>query len=262
MIPSVSVIIPTANRSRSFLADAITSALSQTLEPEEVLVIDNGSERVPENFHLDRKVRVLRIRAASGASVARNYGAEFARTEFLAFLDDDDWWDPHFLEEALGVAIERQLDCVYGRLDSSDGGATVRYKCATEEDLNIPTLMRRNPGLGGQNLLIRRSLYVAIGGFDPRLSCSHDRALPISLINEGHRIGIAPRAIAIRRDHQSPRLTQHPFSQVHFLWLYRKHLPQGVWLKEFLRLTAHALRKSIRYLSLRRKSSMGVAGAS
>src|SRR5690348_12724766 len=97
-MPPISVIIPTYNHAR-FLAAAIDSALSQTLKPTEVIVVDDGStdetSSVLEAF--GDKVRVIRQKN-HGVAGARNRGAEMAAGEYLAFLDADDVWLPRKLE--------------------------------------------------------------------------------------------------------------------------------------------------------------------
>jgi glycosyltransferase involved in cell wall biosynthesis/2-polyprenyl-3-methyl-5-hydroxy-6-metoxy-1,4-benzoquinol methylase len=97
--PLFSVIIPTHNRP-DYLAEAIESVLAQTVQDFEVIVVDDGSEPpVPE--HDDPRVRLTRRQQAVGPSQARNDGASAANGEYLAFLDDDDWFAPDRLQVAL-----------------------------------------------------------------------------------------------------------------------------------------------------------------
>ena len=89
----ISVVIPVYNREET-LAHAIESALSQTLKPHEVVVIDDGSSdksaEVAEGF--GDIVRVIRQENA-GAAIARNVGIRHAVGDWIAFLDSDDVWD-------------------------------------------------------------------------------------------------------------------------------------------------------------------------
>ena len=101
---SISAIIPAYNATTRYLDQAIGSALSQTHAPSEVIVVDDASSddtaglvaRFP-------RVRYVRRTENGGQAAARNDGAKLATGEFLAFLDQDDLWEPTFLEEALAV---------------------------------------------------------------------------------------------------------------------------------------------------------------
>jgi len=97
----ISVIIPTYNHCR-FLVSAIDSALSQTLKPSEVIVVDDGSTDETSNLlnAYEGKIRVVRQKN-QGVAAARNRGAEIATGEYLAFLDADDLWLPRKLEMQL-----------------------------------------------------------------------------------------------------------------------------------------------------------------
>jgi glycosyltransferase involved in cell wall biosynthesis len=95
------VVIPTANR-RHFVCQAIERALSQTLPPHEVIVVDDGSlddtaEEVAKRF--SNRVRLIQ-QAKQGVQAARNTGIQAANSEWIALLDDDDLWDCNYLETA------------------------------------------------------------------------------------------------------------------------------------------------------------------
>ena len=88
----VSVVIPTRNRS-ALLSRTLRSALRQEHVEFEVIVVDEASsDDTPALLSAvgDSRVRVLRHEMPRGLSGARNHGAEHARAEWLAFLDDDD----------------------------------------------------------------------------------------------------------------------------------------------------------------------------
>jgi glycosyltransferase involved in cell wall biosynthesis len=102
----VSVIIP-AWRAAHTIRRAVDSLLTQTRPPDEILIIDDGSPddiAVSLNPYEDR-VTLIR-QAFGGASSARNRGLECARGDLLAFLDADDYWEPHKLARQLDV-LER-----------------------------------------------------------------------------------------------------------------------------------------------------------
>jgi len=89
---SVSVIIPTYNRCDS-LCVAIESVFKQTLQPTQIIVIDDGSEDNTAAIIAERFPTVNIIQQSNhGVSYARNRGIEAATSEWIAFLDSDDRW--------------------------------------------------------------------------------------------------------------------------------------------------------------------------
>ena len=103
-----SIVIPTRNRS-GLLQTTIRSALRQRDVAFEVIVVDEGSTddttAVLAGIR-DVRLQVIRHDTPRGLSVARNHGAEKARGEWLAFLDDDDLWAPEKLIQQLRAAHE------------------------------------------------------------------------------------------------------------------------------------------------------------
>lgn len=93
----ISAVIPTYNREKT-IGRAIESVLAQAHLPFEIVVIDDGSEdntqKVVESY--GKIVRYV-YQANKGVSAARNRGVSEANTEWIAFLDSDDYWLPHHL---------------------------------------------------------------------------------------------------------------------------------------------------------------------
>jgi glycosyltransferase involved in cell wall biosynthesis len=103
MSTAVSVIIPTYN-GKKYILETIRSILSQTRQPEEIVLIDDGSpddmRDLVENFH--PKVKYHRIQN-SGICKARNVGASLATSPYIGFCDHDDLWRPDKLEKQMGL---------------------------------------------------------------------------------------------------------------------------------------------------------------
>src|SRR5262249_50961987 len=97
-----SVLIPTFNGSR-FIDATLRSALAQTVDDIEILVLDDGStdDTVARVEAIgDRRIRLSRHTHA-GAPTALNAGLGAARGAYVALLDHDDLWLPHKLERQL-----------------------------------------------------------------------------------------------------------------------------------------------------------------
>ncbi len=109
----LSIIIPLYNKA-SYIEKAIQSVFAQTYTDWELIVIDDGSvdesALIVERLLFESRVKSQDLglnsgkarlvkQANAGVSTTRNRGVEMARGEYVCFLDADDWWDEHFLEE-------------------------------------------------------------------------------------------------------------------------------------------------------------------
>ncbi|SER82496.1 glycosyltransferase family 2 protein [Natrinema salaciae] len=130
--PLVSVIVPTYNRPER-LVRSLESVADQTYERLEVIVVDDGSETpatdvvAPVRDELPYEVTVIRHDENRGANAARNTGIREASGEFLAFLDDDDEWNPSKVTRQVD-AFQRASDdlgLVYTALRLVDDDGTV-----------------------------------------------------------------------------------------------------------------------------------------
>ncbi|WP_153133166.1 glycosyltransferase family 2 protein [Dechloromonas hortensis] len=103
----ISVVIPLYNKA-AHIADAIKSVLAQSVAPQEIIVVDDGSTdngvTIVSQFN-DAGVRLLR-QPNLGVSAARNLGLQEATSRYVAFLDADDYWLPDHLKTLYGL-IER-----------------------------------------------------------------------------------------------------------------------------------------------------------
>ena len=111
--PIVSVVIPTLNRPH-LVVRAVRSALAQTLDAIEVIIVVDGPDEVTIQVLRqidDARVRVKPLPLHVGLGKARNAGVEEARSRWVAFLDDDDEWFPQKLEAQLHTAQQSAYRC-------------------------------------------------------------------------------------------------------------------------------------------------------
>ncbi|MCA1775879.1 MAG: glycosyltransferase family 2 protein [Loktanella sp.] len=191
--PRVSVIIPTCNRSE-LLVDAVRSALSQTVEMLEVIVIDDASTNDPAPvlaIFADR-VRLERLPQRSGANVARNRGIDLARGNVVGFLDDDDVWLPHKTETQLAAMAKGDYAaCLCRTL-----GSTARRTPQAVSEVDADWLRHGTP-CGTSGLLIRRDVVAGVR-FDPTLPRAQDWDLFVRLVQRG-RVAIVSEPLYTRR---------------------------------------------------------------
>ena len=114
----VSVIMPVHN-AESFLDESIGSILHQTYSYWELLIVDDCSTDkspsiIADYAEQDSRIRCFKTQAPSGSPcLPRNMGIEAAKGRFIAFLDSDDCWLPHKLEEQLPLFEKSDVGIVY-----------------------------------------------------------------------------------------------------------------------------------------------------
>lgn len=236
---TIAVVIPTCDRP-DFLAEAVASVQAQQLQPEQIIVVDNGVRGVPAGW-LPDEIVYYRLRPRVGPSRARNFGAAVASTRFIAFLDDDDLWTPAYLVEAMSALQRHGGRCVLGRRDLLTEGGPTLYKMPTRDTLTLPTLLRRNPGTAPSNMVIERELLFRVGGFDERLFVSEDRAMAIELLLHGEDVALAPEAVALIRNHDLGHLSTRHGRKFRFLWKYRRLHSLASFLDEAARISVRVV---------------------
>lgn len=207
----VSVVIPTHARD-DLLPDAIRSAVSQTSAPREVLVCDDlgsaSTRAVVEDWtaRTDGRVRYVDSsgRGTATAGASRNVGAAQATGTHLAFLDDDDVWDPTHLERLLSLMTSRGVDFAVSWTRADD--PTFHFARITE-GLTVHDVVSRNPGFVGSNFVITMSTFRSVGGFDPDLRVSNDQDLLVRLLDAGHAYAVLPEFSVLNRIHTAGQLT-------------------------------------------------------
>ena len=99
-MPFFSVIVPLYNK-ENFVENTLKSVLNQNFTDFEVIIVNDGSidksEEKVKGFNDDR-IKYF-YQENQGASSARNFGIEKANSNYIAFIDADDYWFPNFLQE-------------------------------------------------------------------------------------------------------------------------------------------------------------------
>ena len=176
----ISVILPTYNRA-AYLERAIGSIADQTLPPDEVIVVDDGSSDATGQIlsklagSLPFPLRVLR-QENQGPAAARNLGIEHAQGELLCFLDSDDWWDTdkialqhEVMRSRPGLLITHTKEIWFRK------GRRVnqKKKHAPPSGSIFPACLRMCV-VGMSTVMVRREFFTRYGQFDEQLPCCED----------------------------------------------------------------------------------------
>jgi glycosyltransferase involved in cell wall biosynthesis len=165
--PIVSVIIPTRNRPQ-LLAEAIRSVQAQTVTSYEIILAVNGptNPKTPQILEIGAGHRVVRV-AEEGIAVALNAGIGIARGQWLAFLDDDDLWEPNRLEAALKTACETGADLIFcDVVIFNESGGVPAPPMRPPPNVPAREALTIRSYSGCSAAFARRSAVLDVGGFD------------------------------------------------------------------------------------------------
>jgi GT2 family glycosyltransferase len=227
--PAISIIIPTYNRPH-LLPRAVKSALEQTVDDVEVIVVDDAS---PAHVNLPEhpRLRIVRLSVNSGAAAARNAGALVARGRWITYLDDDDQLLPHMAAVSLDALARTTLPQPVAVLS---GLEVVNEHGKITQTRLPPTLPRGkhfsleeiSPGqsfLCKQSMVVEREVLLGIGGFDESFSSRLHTELFLRLNPVCSILGL-PIITYRYFVHSGSQLTRDPSRcQVDFHSLVRKH---------------------------------------
>ena len=126
---SVAAVIPLYNGGR-YIEAALRSVLAQTVLPDEIIVVNDGSTddgpAIVARFAQTHPITIL-TKPNGGQSSARNMGVAHARSDLIAFLDQDDIWYPtHVAELSRPFEHDERVGVVYSSLDEIDGAGDLR----------------------------------------------------------------------------------------------------------------------------------------
>ena len=183
----VSVVMPIFNHAR-FLARALDSLARQTRQPDELVAVDDGSSddsaSIVQAWAREAPFAVTLVRQRNaGAHAALNRGLVLARGEVITLLNSDDAYAPARLATLIARLDDRHALAFSGveLVDDDDrpaGGtyaATLASRASELAGITDPlrALIRHNAAVSTGNLVFRRTLLEATGGFAPLRIC-HD----------------------------------------------------------------------------------------
>jgi glycosyltransferase involved in cell wall biosynthesis len=183
---SISVIIPAYNSER-FVRRCLESVYAQTLQPDEIILVDDGSTDNTAERAEELGAQVIR-RKNGGPSAARNRGIECATSEWIALLDADDSWSPQKLERQM-ACVRPETVLVYTGIHMFDERGAREKRLATDGVTAKEMLRYCNPILPS-SVLLRRDAILRVGGFREDNRGCEDWDMWVRLKNWGAFIGL------------------------------------------------------------------------
>lgn len=196
----LSVVIPAYNRAGTITA-AIQSALQQDYRPLEVIVVDDGSrdDTIDRLKEFEGAIRIIQHQSNMGASAARNTGIEAAKGEYVAFLDSDDHWKPYKTSRQMAFMKKCgfAMSCTGFSSIYEGGGPLLRKRRPYQTQLSIEDVVWGVYVAPGTTLIAKRSLLLAIGGYDTTLRRLEDWDLLLKALLHVGELGFLDEDLAV-----------------------------------------------------------------
>lgn len=205
-MPKISVILPIYN-AQAFIADAVNSVLTQSVQDFELILIDDASsDRTPEILAgmLDQRIRIIRHEANLGLVTSLNEGLQSASGNFIARMDHDDIALPDRFARQLAFLEAHSSIGVVGtgyRLIDSVGALGLSYRPPiTHEEISwaMPFLCP----LAHPTVMARRDLLIAHGGYNESAAYAEDYDLWERLSRQV-KFANLPEPLLLLRKHES-----------------------------------------------------------
>ena len=187
----VSAIITTHNR-QDLLIRAVKSVLSQTYKNMELIVVDDASDERADELLKEFDLQYIYIpkEKSKGGNHARNIGILTAKGEYVAFLDDDDYWLPIKIEEQMALIEEKQCELVYCplTLEKISANGTITYIHESPNPYKSGDLSKKilyNICTTTSCILVKKDALIDIGLFDENLKFWQEYELTIRLAQRG-----------------------------------------------------------------------------
>ena len=220
--PTISVIIPVFNGER-FLAEAIDSVLAQTLPPNEINVVDDGSTDgtgdVVAALAVIASVRIHTISQENqGPAAARNRGADSASGDLIAFLDADDLWLPDkTAHQVATLAAYPEAGAAWGDAYEFAGDSLAAALATGKHSVPSPQFLL-------QSMLFRRATLDVVGPFNPDLRIGEDVDWLLRAMEQGVRFVLHRHPVVYYRRHGANLTSDRDAAHRQFYALIKRSL--------------------------------------
>ena len=208
-MPQVTVILPSWNRA-DWLKKSIDSVLEQTFRDFELIVVDDASTDSTQEIltSYSGKIRSITFAKNLGVSAARNAAVKNCDSEWIAFLDSDDFWHPHKLQKQIAQTVIR-AECPIHFTDEIWIRNGVRVNPKKKHQKLEGWIFKPSLELclmSPSTVLLRRELFDVHGLFDETLPICEDYDLWLRLTAQ-HQVALLNEKLMTRHGGHADQLS-------------------------------------------------------
>ncbi len=198
----VSVVMPTYH-TQDYVCRAVDSILQQTYPQIECILVNDNTPQDAYSMKLynliarykdDPRFVFLEQEVHINGAAARNFGIEHAHGEYIAFLDDDDWWKPTKVEEQVAFLNSQSEKCggVSTLVEFYADEVPTRWMRPYQDGKITKEIMRRQTDVTTCSFLARRAALDDAGYFDPTLK-RHQEIQLFTCFSDKYEIKLLPK---------------------------------------------------------------------
>ena len=242
----VSVIITTYNR-RDMVKRAIDSVLAQTFNDYELIIVDDGStDNTYDAIQAYRgpNVATYRLNQNTDHANAINYGLNYCKGEYIAFLDDDDEWMPDALENLVQTMdrADSKVGIVYGWHRVVYNGVVQKRINGSKLNGNIyNNMLSMHLPSPTSAYLVRAVAMRKVGGFNTEYNICDDLLFVRRLVEHGYHVQHVPIVVMNKHQHENrktsyntPSLMRRKKVVEDHMQLYKTELHANKWATSML----------------------------
>lgn len=194
----ISVVIPTYKRADTVLR-AVQSVLTQTYSQIECIVVndndpdDEYSKSLYEKLSgiEDKRMKIINQPNHKNGAVARNYGIKESNGEFIAFLDDDDWWKCNKLEKQINQfnSLNEEYAVVSTLVEFYKDGRIIRKTIPYKTDNIMIKILERGVEITTSSILVKHECIDYAGAFDENLN-RHQEIQFLAFITNNYKLSL------------------------------------------------------------------------
>lgn len=239
----ISIVIACFN-DHKYIEKAVQSAIDQTYENKEIIIIDDGSNNKTKEVlkKLKLKIDLLITQKNTGVSKARNNGIKAATGKYILNLDSDDYFDPTFCAKAMEVFQKNQdvriVSCYANWFSLNNNSKEFK-----PEGGGIKEALMNNIAMGSS--MFKKQDWAVVGGYDESMHQGYeDWEFYIRLLKEEGVAIIIPELLFNYRNKKNSRNKKANLAKYDILeYIYIKH---DVLYKEHFKMFVHQWLKSNR----------------
>ncbi|PWA07201.1 glycosyltransferase family 2 protein [Flavobacterium psychrotolerans] len=187
-MPFFSIIIPLYNK-ENFIENTLKSVINQSFTDFEIIIVNDGSTDASEikaKQFIDARIRYF-SKENEGVSSARNYGIALAQSDYISFIDADDYWYPNFLQEMFENINRFSNQKVFSAAIEIETSAKIieaQYSIKKTSDCEIVNYFDasvKTTAICTSCAVFHKSLFEEIGNFDINLKSGQDTDLWIRI---------------------------------------------------------------------------------
>ena len=161
MKKTVDVIIPNFNKG-NFISEAIESVINQTYKNWKIYIVDDNStansKKILQRYKKEKKINIFYLKENKGPAFCRNYALKRSKSNFIAFLDSDDYWFKNKLKSQLNFMVKKNHPFTFSDYTPVFHGKNFVKKLAPTKIINKFTFKKfiKNSSINTSTMILDR----------------------------------------------------------------------------------------------------------